>query len=435
MNPVLNLVEKCFTIFSFVFLTGMLGWSSLFVSPDPKAVALDVGSPFNSISSLLQYSIYAIAFIFLLARWRSSIWTAISNPFVWILPGIALASFLWSDVPDLSLRKSFAVVQTSYFGLYVASRFSLKQQLQLLGWAFGIVIILSTLFTLAFPAAAIEAGANAGAWRGPFTQKNLFARLLVLGGTIFLLLALDSRRHRWLLWGGFGLCVGLIFLTGSKTALLLMLLSIVLLPLYRSLRWKGTIVVPVVITAILIGGSIATLIIGNWENLLLAFGRDATLSGRIGLWEAAIEKILAHPWLGYGYQGFWHEGGEATTIWASEGYKPPHAHNGFINLSLDLGLIGLFVFLSTIAINYIRAISWLRLGKTSIELWPICYITFFFMYNHSENTIIEHNSIFWTLLVTIALSMRRSYWIKSEEFQYDLAQKRTSPDSKKLKLN
>ena len=414
MNPVLSLAEKCFTIFSLVFLTGLLSWSSLFVSPDPKVAALNVDSPFESIASLLQYLIYTIAFLLLIARWRSSIWVALNDPFVWLLPTIALASFLWSDFPDWSLRKAFATVQTSYFGWYVASRFSLKQQLQLLGWALGIVVLLSVAFTLIFPSAAIEAGANAGAWRGPFTQKNLFARLLVLGSIVFLLLALDSHKQRWICGIGFSVCVGLIVLTSSKTALLLLVLFMVLLPLYRSLRWQGTIMVPLMITVVLVGGSIAAAILGNWENLLHAFGRDATLSGRIGLWQSAIEKILERPWLGYGYQGFWRETGEATVIWASEGYKPPHAHNGLINLSLDLGLIGLAVFLLTIGMNYFRAIYWLRLGKTSIELYPICYITFFLMYNSSENTIIEQNSIFWALFVAIALSMHRSYPIEAE---------------------
>ena len=435
MNPVLNLTEKCFTIFSFVFLTSILSWSSLFISPDPKAIALSTESPFDSVSSLLQYFIYAVSFFFLLVRWRSSIWTALNNPFVWVLPGIALASFLWSDFPDWSLRKAFTTLQTSYFGLYVASRFSLKQQLQLLGWAFGIVVILSAVFTLAFPAAAIEAGANAGAWRGPFTQKNLCARLLVLGSIIFLLLALDSRRHRLLCWSGFSLCVFLVVMTSSKTALLLLIVFIILLPLYQALRWKGTIVIPLVIIAILVGGSIATLVIGNWENLLLSFGRDATLSGRTSLWQAAIEKIFDRPWLGYGYQGFWRATGEATVIWNLEGYKPPHAHNGFINLALDLGFVGLFIFLLMITMNYIRAIAWLRLSKTSIDLWPVCYVTFFFMYNHSENTIIEQNSIFWTLLVMTSLSMHRFYSTKPEDFQTDLPLKHSSNDSRSFNLN
>jgi exopolysaccharide production protein ExoQ len=409
MNPSLNLIEKGFTIFAWVFLTGILSWSSLFVSPDPKAIAGNEFNPFESVLSLVQYAIYAIAFFLLVVRWRTSIWVLLNNASIWILPIMALISFLWSDFPDWSIRKAIATVQTSYLGWYVASRFSLKQQLQLLGWALGIVLILSVLFTISFPAAAIEAGTNVGAWRGPFAQKNLFARLLVLTSLVFLLLGLASLRHRWVYGLGLILAICLIVLASSKTALLLLIMFAILLPLYQALRWRGTVMVPLFITAMLIGSSIATAMIGNWENLLLAFGRDATLSGRVGLWESAIAKILERPWLGYGYQGFWRETGEATVIWALEGYKPPHAHNGFINLALDFGLLGLAIFLGAIALNYLRAIHWLRLGRTSIELFPICYITFFFMYNHSENTIIEQNSLFWTLLVAIALSMHRTY--------------------------
>jgi O-antigen ligase len=165
----------------------------------------------------------------------------------------------------------------------------------------------------------------------------------------------------------------------------------------------------------LVAGSIAVFVTGNWENILLGLGRDPTLSGRTNLWELAIELIGKRPWLGYGYQGFWQEGGGAAVIWKSEGYKPPHAHNGFINMTLDLGLIGLFLFLLLLAVTYFRGIIWLRLGKTTIELWPIFYVTFFFMYNHSENTIIEHNSIFWVLLVSVSLSMKRMIIIQSSK--------------------
>jgi len=277
----------------------------------------------------------------------------------------------------------------------------------MLAWAIGIIGIVSLLFTLAFPGAAIEAGANAGSWRGPFVQKNVLARIMVLGAIVFLLLALDSRKNRYWLWGGFGLCVLMILLTGSKTALLLFLSVVILLPLYKALRWSDTILVPLVITLLLVAGSIVVLIVGNWENLLLGLGRDPTLSGRTDLWELAIELIAKRPWLGYGYQGFWQDGGVAEIVWKAEGYKPPHAHNGFVNMALDLGLVGLFLFLLIIAVTYMRAIVWLRLGKTTIELWPIFYVTFFFMYNHSENTIITHNSIFWTLLASVTFSMKR----------------------------
>jgi O-antigen ligase len=45
-------------------------------------------------------------------------------------------------------------------------------------------------------------------------------------------------------------------------------------------------------------------------------------------------------------------------------------HNGYINIALDLGLVGLFLFLLIIFVMYIRAIIWLKAGKTSLELGP-----------------------------------------------------------------
>ncbi|HEY9630756.1 MAG TPA: O-antigen ligase [Coleofasciculaceae cyanobacterium] len=408
MSPALNFAEKWFAVFSLIFLTGILRWSSLFVSPDAKAISTNEYNPFDPVNSLVQYAIYAISLFFIIARGKSTIRTAKGHILIWLLPVMAVISFLWSDFPDDSLRKGIATIQTSYFGLYFASRFTLKQQLQILSLVFGIVAVLSLLFGVLFRGAAIEAGANAGAFRGPFTQKNVLARVAVLGALVFFTNILENHPKKLFLWAGFAINVLLILLSTSKTALLLLLVIFMLLPLYKMLRWKTTLTIPIIITMILIGGSIMTIVLSNWELSLSAIGRDATLSGRTGLWEASIEKVLERPWLGYGYQGFWRDDGGATSIWLSEGYKPPHAHNGFINLPLDLGLIGLFIFLAVLVLNYFRSIAYLRSGKTMIDLWPIYYITFFFMYNHTENTIIEQNSIFWALLVAVVLSMRKN---------------------------
>ena len=413
MNSGLNLLEKWFTIFSLIFLTGMLRWASLFVSPDAKAISTNSYNPFDSLSSLIQLFVYGVSLFFLATRLQTTLRTANRHLPIWILPIIAVSSFLWSDFPDESLRKGITTLQTTSFGLYFASRFNIKQQLHILAWVFGIVAVVSLLFSIVFRGAAIEAGANAGALRGPFTQKNLLARLVVLGAIVFLINILDNPRRRWILWTGFLLNVLLILLTTSKTALLLLVIIIFLLPLYKALRWKTTLAIPLVILVILIGSSISLMVLSNWEASLNAIGRDPSLSGRTGLWEASIEKILHKPWLGYGYQAFWREGGEAEEIWSIEGYKPPHAHNGFINMPLDLGLSGLFVFLMILLVNYLRSIVYLRFGKTMLELWPIYYITFFFMYNHSENTIIEHNSIFWALLVSVTLSINTHTQTKS----------------------
>ncbi|MGL5133688.1 MAG: O-antigen ligase family protein, partial [Planktothrix sp.] len=399
MNPYLNFFEKRFAIFSYLFLTGVLRFASFYTSPDATNDAVPTYNPFDKIGSLFQQFIYLTSFFLLISRPKGSARAAIRDPWVWMLALMALFSFLWSDYPAISRRKGITTFQTTYLGLYLASRFTLKQQLQMLCWAFGIITVFSFLFSLAFRGVAVESGANAGSWRGPFTQKNLLARLMVLAAIIFILIALDKPKHYKLAWGLFGNAVLMILLTGSKTALLLFLTILMVLPLYNLLRKKDTILIPVLVSVILIGGCSLIFITENWIDLLASLGRGPTLSGRTTLWELAIEKIRQRYWLGYGYQGFWLDGGGAEIIWKHEGYKPPHAHNGFVNIALDLGVLGLIIFLTIIIVTYARGVIWLRAGNTWAELWPICYITFFFMYNHTESTIIEHNSIFWVLLV------------------------------------
>lgn len=407
MNQLLKFFEKRFTIFALIFFTGALACTSLYIDPDPSADNSAVYNPIYRILSPIQYLIYATTLFLLVARWKNSLKTALQNKLVWLLAGMTIASFLWSDLPSESFRKGFTTIQTTSFGLYMASRFSVREQLRMLLWALGLVAVFTLLFSIAFRGSAIEAGANAGAWRGPFVQKNILARVLVLAAPVFLISALDSTKYRWLLWLGLSLVTGLLLLSTSKTALLVFLVLILLTPLYRALRLGGTLVIPLLITFILITGSIAAVVIGNWENLLFSLGRDPTLNGRTDLWEIALELIGKRPWLGYGYQSFWQDMGEAPIIWNAVRYKPPHAHNGFINITLDLGLTGFLLFVFSILITYKKSIDWVRQTENIEDLWPLLYTTFLFMYNHSENTIIEHNSIFWVLHVATSLSLKR----------------------------
>lgn len=397
--------ERLFVVFTFVFFTGILAFDSLYISPDPAIVAnQSISNPLYSILSLVQICVYGITLLLLVLRWRGSITTAIQNKFIWLIILFTLFSFLWSDFPDNSLRKGINAFATSMFGLYLASRFSVREQLRFLMIALGIVVVASFLFSLAFSGAAIEAGSNAGAWRGPFTQKNLLARVTLLSIITFFFDLLNCKKnnfHYLLLI----LSLGLLILSSSKTAILIIAILLILTPLYQSLKLEGKILIPLLISVVLITGSGAIILLGNWENLTLALGRDPSLSGRTELWAAAFEKIIEKPWLGHGFQAFWIDNGAATYIWKLVKYKPPHAHNGYINVALDLGLIGFLLFVSNLLLTYINSVRWSKVVSKTWGLFPLIYTTFFIMYNQSENTIVDYNSIFWALFVSLSFSV------------------------------
>lgn len=413
MNPRLNRLEKGFAIFGLIFFTGVLACDSLYISADPLG-QVEVDNPLYRLLSPLQMLLYLITMGLLAVHWKSAIVAALRNKLIWTLAGLVLFSFLWSDFPEESLRKGINAVQTSFFGLYLAVRYDLKQILRMFGVALIIVALFTILFSLAMPGAAIETGINQGAWRGPFTQKNLMARLMVLTIMICLLGATDSRRRSYLLWFGVAVGSSLLLLSKSITGLIILCLLLLLIPLYKMIRWRGTLFIPAFCIVLLIAGGVVLTLVSNWENLLLALGRDPTMSGRTVLWNVLAHKISERPWLGYGFRGFWQVKGQATVVWQALLYRPPHAHNGYLNTAVDLGLVGLSLFVLSLAIAYRKAISWLKFHRTPIGLLPIMTVTFLVLYNFSESTMIEHNSIFWVAFVAIASSLKDYRVLQSE---------------------
>jgi exopolysaccharide production protein ExoQ len=405
MNPMLNLLERGFTIFVWFYFTSTLFCQSLFLSPDALANVAEESNPFDPIFSKVQLVIYGLTLLLLLARWRTTLRTLLQHKVLLVFLGLMLASFLWSDWPEESWRKGLNTIATSCFGVYTASRYSLKEQLQHLTIALGLATVFSLLFSLAAPGAAIEVGANSGAWRGPLTQKNLLARLMVMTILCNILALWRFDRGRLFYWTMLALSTGLLLLSGSKTGLIVLLTMLLLIPLYRAMRLRDTVMIPILVAVILGVGTVSTMVLGNWEALLLGLGRDPSLSGRTELWQSAIAEVMARPWLGHGFRAFWQANGEATTIWKVLGYQPPHAHNGYLNTALDLGGLGLGLFLVSLGITYVRSIQYLRLNRGMLALLPIVYTTFMFMYNHTESTIVEHNSIFWAEFVAISLSL------------------------------
>jgi O-antigen ligase len=112
--------------------------------------------------------------------------------------------------------------------------------------------------------------------------------------------------------------------------------------------------------------------------------------------------ILQRPWLGYGYSAFWTGLDYSTYIWEVIGWPAPHAHNGLLDLWLDLGILGVTIFVISFLTTLVKALAWVRYTQSSEYLWPIIYLTFMLLVNLTQNIIITQNDIFWIMYVTIS---------------------------------
>lgn len=409
MKRLLEALDKSFVVFSLLYFTASLNFLGGVTPADNPALtqAAQADSGGGPILSLLQYSILGTTLLLTYFRRRKIAYLASKRKILWLFVGFSILSFLWSTIPDITLRKSIVFLFVILFGLNVSARYPLKELLFLLTITMGIILSLNIIFTLALPWAAIESGEHQGAWRGIYIQKNEFARIMVLSALIFLVSVSDSsKRHSKFLWIGLGVSVFLILLSTSKGALLIFLMLFVLLHLFKFLQNNHTIALPVSIILFLLVGSTAIIFVENAESFARLLGRDITLTGRTGIWSVVISKIALHPWLGYGYKGFWRGmEGDSADVYYETLFMAPHAHNGFLDITVELGIIGFLLFLLTYVRSCLRGISWLRLCPTSEGLLPIMYLMFIFLYNLTENTLTDPNYFVWALYTAITTSM------------------------------
>ncbi len=348
-----------------------------------------------------QIFVYSLVAVLLFVHRQQALLYLRNSKLLWSIVILAFLSVLWSDVPGFALRRCLNMSATCGFGLYLACRYSPRQLLRLLATVIFIAIVCSVLMVLFRPDLGTDAAAAQYGWKGIFVQKNTFGRLMALGVLVFLFLAFDSKAHRLAFGAASILCMFLIFEARSAT-------SAVAVPITLSLTWLFARARQRSFGSALALACLASIGIGCWlmlfvdsSDLFVLAGRDATLSGRIEIWNAVLPKIMVHPWLGYGYSSFWlgMEGKSSADLWSMLHWHVPHSHNGFLDLAEELGVAGLGLFVAGLVVSARHGLQWARSQSSIIGLWPLAYISFMLLFNLSEGSILKQDNLLWVLYV------------------------------------
>ncbi|NJM56912.1 MAG: oligosaccharide flippase family protein [Synechococcales cyanobacterium RU_4_20] len=413
MKRVLTWVEVAFTLFYLIFYTG--GPIFLILSNGySEGDSLGLDAPVFDFS--LAKNIFLLNYVatagLLALRWQQAL--KLVRREAW-LPGIIVfagLSLLWSVDPEITKTRAIALLGTSLFGLYIASRYSLRQQCYLIASALGCATVLSLGFALLLPEYGIMGGTHAGAWRGIYTHKSNLGKVMALAASLFLLLLGDARSWvgKLLLTGGLALATGLLILSQSTTGLVNGCFLLILIPLWRVLRFRAPVLLPVLLVGA--GGAIASFytVWLRTETVLGWLKKDITLTGRTELWSILQDVIGRRPWLGYGFNGFWESGwgSPVAEVWRAVGWQAPSAHNAWIDIWLELGLVGLVLFSLSLVRVVAQAMHWGRLSSTAADFWPLLLLSTMLIGSITENTILAENDIFWVLYCAIVFSLAQS---------------------------
>lgn len=395
--------EQIFAVLVLLFYTGGI---RPFISGSHPAAPLTM---------VLPHLVTVITLGILTLRWQSTLLTLIRTPLLWLMVIVVAISPFWSTMPGETWGEIAPLLRVTLFSLYLASRYSLKEILQLMGWALGLAAVLSVFFGAFLPSYGVmgrgyigqsQDWTHEGSWRGIYSHKVTLGSIMALSILVSVYLASWKNSLRPLALIAIFMAMLALMMSTTKAALGVLIVVLGCIPIYRTLRWKATqlalfLAVGIPLGTLLIGG-----LLSNAGSILAAFGKTTTLSGRTEIWPLVIENIGHRPWFGYGYHTFWLNGweGDAANIWVylPRGFEPSHSHNGFLDMLLSFGLVGFVVFgLNLIAFGW-RAFRWARTNHSPEGLVPVLLLTFMMLINITESLWLKPD-ILWVCYATVAI--------------------------------
>ena len=308
----------------------------------------------------------------------------------------AVASTLWSQAPMLTARRALAFALATGFAMVLALRVEKPRLLLLLQAAFAILACGSAVLALGFPTLGLDASTgHGGDWQGVFTQKNACGRAMVFAlATVFASGRFSTAR----------VALAFIFtaeliLSGSRGAWLLGAVLVVGMLLFRfaCMLDRASRSALLAATAVLALGA-ASIAATQFADLALLLGRDPTLTGRTAIWQQVWLAILHAPVLGYGFSAFWRGAqGVSWQVVVALKFVLFHAHNGFLEIWLELGGAGLLLFVLGYGRAVILLLPEVLAGRYRDAAWPGSMLMLIALYDGDENTLLSFNGLFWVL--------------------------------------
>jgi O-antigen ligase len=319
------------------------------------------------------------------------------------------ASLAWSEDPALTAKRLVVFFLLCVGVAGFVKRFSYRNVVRF--------VFLATAFNLLV-------GLSAELYRGtfhPFDPEFRFSGLFhpnAQGSSCALLMlssiALGSResRYRRILWAVAATALFCVILTKSRTTFACAISAVaihralVLAPSRKAILALALIWLTCLLF-LLAGDSVV-----RYGMKVVMLGRDssdlATFTGRTPLWEECLKYAARKPILGYGLGGFWNAR-HVYEISTDQGWAVGIGHSMYLDQLLDMGVVGVGVFLSILVLAIRRSIL---LNKATVDgnyAFSLSFLVFYLLGGVLETVLPYYPSLLtFTLLLTLAFLAYRS---------------------------
>ncbi|RCS22911.1 O-antigen ligase family protein [Phyllobacterium salinisoli] len=322
-------------------------------------LAQETGNAAHQIAVLLML---AMSFLLLWPQ-RKVAMSAISAALICVLLW-QLVTVIISAHPDLSIRRYILNVSVIVVTLaWVLAPEDTTHFRRLLRGGSAFVLGLAYFGVLVWPQVSIHnlnevtELINAGSWRGHFSHKNVAGPAMVVLTLYWLYLAETTQKGtaKAIYWILALLSLNFLYHTNNKTSIGLLMIMFGLAAIIRRSRslWLQMIVAytPAGLMALLTLGSV---IFEPMKQLVTALVSDPTFTNRTEIWNFALSQLQHRLLTGFGFEAFWATSDLRSGFHETWAATAGHAHNGYLNVAMSSGLIGVFLTIWLIVINPLR---------------------------------------------------------------------------------
>jgi len=363
----------------------------------------DNGADGDSRTQLFLAILYLAVAALALSEFRGTLWTIRRTPAILALLLLALASSLWAEMPDHVFRRAIALAGTCLFGIVLVVRYSFLEQLKLLRWVLRVAAILSVVIVILGHGVLMSTAGESV--RGVFNHKNRLGAAMALGLLLEWYIPEQARLLKIIKVVSLALFAAMLIYSNSMTSVVTVTVTFLIMWAFSTIYRRYKLLVPVLFPILLVAGVLLGAAGVSVGSLTGSMGRSSDLTGRTELWGSIASVILERPVLGYGFSGFW-EGAssEASVVENNIGWSPSYSHNGYLEITLSLGFVGLFLFLWILCTGMRRALLYAENPESITERWPLAFLVFFTIHNLAECSILWQNCLEWSLCVTTIMA-------------------------------
>jgi hypothetical protein len=334
----------------------------------------------------------------------------------WAILPISLIAYLawaglsvfWSSYQRVTLGSFAYLVLVTLVGVYIGLSRDTIQIIRSFGDVFRALLVVSLVLEVLSgiifdtPLSALNirgALASGGPISGLVSDRNQLGLLAAIAVVTFAIEWRAKSVTRLVAVPSLALAVGTIVFTKSPVV---GMVSVVLLVagavLYgiRRLSDDRRQLAQYTVLAVLATGAVAAWLFR--EPIIALFNATGELAFRLGLWADVIGFVSPHWLEGWGWTGIWNATVPPySALTPTDGRPHDSALNAVVDLGLQVGLVGIVLFLAVVGLAFTR--SWLLAGRrrSVVYTWPALVLVALITVSVAESSILTEFG--WLLFV------------------------------------